>query len=110
MRRATFTASAACARHIWRKPTWTRRGFTLADTGSVRDGMVRAGIGTPGLVPTRSFRATEFSTARSAGDSTLRCGFTGLPSIGEVTTTVVIVRGIEHQRLRGRLRQFTRDR
>ena len=41
---------------------------------SMRDpiGTALAGIGIPGSAPTRSFLATEFSTARVAGDFTLR--------------------------------------
>jgi hypothetical protein len=48
----------------------------------VRAGGARIGIGTLGSMRSRSFRATESSTARSAGDSIHPGGYTELRSMG----------------------------
>src|SRR6267378_721254 len=59
-------AGRVCAPRISQKPTRTPRGLMSSAewVGTATDG-----IGIRGLVRTHSFRATEFSTARSAGAS-----------------------------------------
>ena len=82
MRKAIYSAGAACGPVTWPKLTSMRLECTPRMDGAALAGGERIGIGIHGLTPSLSFRATGFSIARSAGVSILRGGYISLRSSG----------------------------